>query len=108
MQYTETAEFLTKIIARKNIKMDDIATLVGVSPAFLSYLKRGKKTCKEETWKEIIKYLRLNEDEKKEAWKVWSMDRMDSATKKYFLNLEKENEGLKKILDTIEFKKSRT
>lgn len=107
MIHTEISEFLTKIIARKNIRMDDIASLVGVSPAFLSNLKKGKKSCKEETWAEIIDYLRLDDEEKKEAWKVWSLDRMDNKTKKYLLDLENENDKLKKILDTIDFVKSK-
>lgn len=107
MEHMEIGEFLTKIIARKNIRMDDIAILVGVSPAFLSNLKKGKKSCKEETWADIINYLRLDENEKKEAWKVWSLDRMDEKTKKYLLDLETENDKLKKILDTIDFVKSK-
>ncbi len=107
MEHMEIGEFLTKIIARKNIRMDDIAILVGVSPAFLSNLKNGKKSCKEETWADIINYLRLDENEKKEAWKVWSLDRMDEKTKKYLLDLELENDKLKKILDTIDFVKSK-
>lgn len=102
----EVGKFLSKIVGEKNIQMLDIARLTGVSPAFLSDLKKGKKSCKEETWKEIIKYLRLTKEEESQAWRAWSEDRMDKKTKEYLKKLEEENENLKKILDAIEFVKT--
>lgn len=107
MEHKEISEFLVKITIRKNIRMEDIAILSGVSAPFLSNLKKGKKTCKQETWAEIIKYLRLNKEETKEAWKTWSLDRVDPLTKEYIIKLEEENDRLKKTLETIGFSQSK-
>ena len=87
----EVGKFLTKIIGEKNIQMLDISKLTGVSPAFLSDLKKGKKSCKEETWKEIIKYLRLSKEEEMQAWRAWSEDRMDKKTKEYLKKFKTPN-----------------
>ena len=103
MKGAEISKFLNKIILEKNIQMNDIAVLAGVSEAFLSNLRKGKKSCKEETWKEIIKYLRLTKEEELLAWRAWSEDRMDKKTKEYFKKIEQENENMKRILDAIEF-----
>ncbi|MGL4452348.1 MAG: hypothetical protein ACRCTZ_14305 [Sarcina sp.] len=102
---TEISKFLNEVIARKNIVMTDISELVGVSNQFLSDLKKGKKSCKEVTWKEIIKYLRLDKNDEEKAWRAWSLDRMDKKTRDYLLKLEEENDNLKKILSYVKFVK---
>ncbi|MGL5903812.1 MAG: helix-turn-helix domain-containing protein [Cetobacterium sp.] len=83
----EISKFLNEIISKKGILMTDISKLVGVSNQFLSDLKKGKKSCKEETWEEIINYLRLDKTDEEKAWRAWSLDRMDKKTKNYLLKL---------------------
>lgn len=99
------SKFLKRITAEKNIQVKDIAILAGVSETFVSDLRNGKKQSKKETYREIIKHLRLTKEEETEAWKAWSMDRMDEKTIKYFEDLEKENQELKNLLNAIKFLK---
>lgn len=99
------SKFLKRITAEKNIQVKDIAALAGVSETFISDLRNGKKQSKKDTYKEIVKHLRLTKEEEKEAWKAWSMDRMDEKTIKYFEDLEKENQELKSLLNAIKFLK---
>lgn len=99
------SKFLKRITIEKNIQIKDIAFLAGVSETFISDLRNGKKQSKKETYKEIIKHLRLTKEEETEAWKAWSMDRMDEKTIKYFEGLEKENKELKSLLNAIKFLK---
>lgn len=99
------SKFLKRVTVEKNIQLKDIAALAGVSETFISDLRNGKKQAKKETYKEIIKHLRLTKEEEVEAWKMWSMDRMDEKTIKYFEELEKENTELKNLLNAIKFLK---
>lgn len=99
------SKFLKRITAEKNIQVKDIAALAGVSETFVSDLRNGKKQSKKDTYKEIVKHLRLTKEEEQEAWKAWSMDRMDEKTIKYFEDLEKENQELKSLLNAIKFLK---
>lgn len=101
------SNFLKKITIEKNINLKDIAMLSGVSDAFIYDLRKGKKQAKKETYKEIVKHLRLTKEEELEAWKAWSMDRMDEKTIKYFQELEAENKELKNLLETIKFLKNK-
>jgi len=103
---TYCSKFLKKISLEKNIQMKDIAKLVEVSETFMSDLKLGKKGAKEATWRSIVKHLRLTKEEETEAWKSWSLDRMDKKTAEHFLKLEKENEELKRLLDAVKFLKN--
>lgn len=98
--------FLKKIVTEKNIQLKDIAKLTEVSETFISDLKNGKKSAKEKTWGEILKHLRLTKEEEAEGWKAWSFDRMDKKTINHVLNLEKENEELKRLLEAIKFLKN--
>lgn len=101
------SKFLKKTMAEKNIQVKDLAVLTQVSETFISDLKNGKKSAKLETYKEVVKHLRLTKEEEREAWKAWSMDRMDDKTIKYFLELEKENAELKNLLEAIKFLKNK-
>lgn len=100
------SNFLEKIIIEKNILIKDIAKLAGVSETIISALKTGKRSVKEKTWGEILKHLRLTKEEEAEGWKAWSFDRMDKKTINHVLNLEKENEELKRLLEAIKFLKN--
>ncbi|SKA12381.1 hypothetical protein SAMN02745174_02617 [Cetobacterium ceti] len=104
MKYEELSIFLTNIILKKNIVMDDIAKLSEISPAFLSDLKKGKKSCKKETWEIILKYLRLTKEEETEGWLAWSYSKIDKNTKDFIKHLQEENSRLKKVLEYVEFK----
>ena len=97
--------FLKRIVTEKNIRIKDIAKLSEVSETIVSELKNGKKSVKEKTWGEILKHLRLTKEEEAEGWKAWSFDRMDKKTINHVLKLEKENEELKRLLETIKFLK---
>ena len=98
--------FLKKILDKKNLQMKEIAPLVGISETFLSEVKRGKKIPTLKTWGKITLVLKLNEEEKIEAWKAWNFDKMDTKMVNYILKLEKENEDLKKILEVLKFLKN--
>lgn len=100
------SKFLKKIVTEKNIQLKDIAKLAEVSETFISDLKNGKKSAKETTWGEILKHLRLTKEENNDGWKAWSLDRMDKKTAEHFLQLEKENEELKRLLEAIKFLKN--
>ena len=104
MKYCST--FLKKILDKKNLQMKEIASLVGISEAFLSEIKRGKKIPTLETWEKITPVLKLNEEEKIEAWKASNFDKIDKKMIEYILKLEKENEDLKKILEAVKFLKN--
>ena len=101
------SKFLKRVMAEKNIQVKDLAILAKVSETFISDLRSGKKSAKIETYKEIVKHLRLSKEEECEAWKAWSMDRMDEKTIKYFQELEAENKELKNLLEAIKFLKNK-
>lgn len=98
--------FLRKVMGEKNIQMKEIAPAVGISEAFLSELKRGKKIPTFETWNKITPLLNLTKEEEIEAWRMWNFDRMDEEMVKYILKLEKENEDLKRLLEAVKFLKN--
>ena len=97
------SNYLKETSAKKSIRASEMAEYVGISQNYLSYVKAGKKTFKYETWRKIIEFLELNQEETIEAWEAWNYDRMSPEMIKRVEELKEENKQLRNLVDAIKF-----
>ena len=96
---------LQLILIKKRVKIKELSEKTGITAPALSNILNLKRGAKIETVNKILDNLDLTKKERFDLKKAYSLDRIDSDIANYFLDLEKENEKLKTIYNSIEFLK---
>lgn len=94
---------LQMILIRKKIKVKDLAEKTGVTAAALSNILNSRRGVREQTYFKILENLELSENERFELKKAYSLDKMDSDIASYFIELERNNEKLKNLIEALKF-----
>lgn len=86
---TEFGIFNRILRIKREIKLKDMAKLIGVSTAYLSAMEIGRRPIKQDIVQNIIKVYQLDEEEIKEIWKSYYNSRFDISFNLYAVSDKK-------------------